>query len=107
MSKRWRSGLAEWDITPKRIQELAQAVEFAVYTPGSDVGLPVNILASLAAPELDWDKKQRKHPRENRFACYRDPRIGRLRRHRSGHIPRTYFARQYSNKPGRKGRILI
>lgn len=57
-SKRWRSRLAEWDITPKRIQELAQSVEFAVYTPGSDAGLPINILASLAAPEMEWDENK-------------------------------------------------
>jgi hypothetical protein len=58
LSKRWRTGLADWDIAPKRIQDLAQAVEFAVYTPGSDSGLQVNILASLAAPDIDWDENK-------------------------------------------------
>jgi hypothetical protein len=50
----WRNGLAKWDIEPARIKALSEAAEFAVYTPGSDAGIPVNILASLRAPELDW-----------------------------------------------------
>lgn len=50
----WRSGLAQWDVTPERIQRLKESAQFAVYTPGSDAGLPVSILASLAAPEIPW-----------------------------------------------------
>lgn len=52
----WKHGLADWDIAPERIQALSDAAEFAVFTPGSDAGLPVSILASLEAPNLDWDK---------------------------------------------------
>lgn len=51
----WRNGLASWDIGPERIQALKDSVRFSVYTPGSDAGLPVSILASLAAPEISWD----------------------------------------------------
>ncbi len=51
----WRNGLAEWEITPDRIARLRDAVQFAVYTPGSDAGIPVSILSSLAAPDLPWD----------------------------------------------------
>ena len=58
ISRRWRAGLAEWGIAPKRIEELAQSVEFAVYTPGSDAGLQVNILASLSAPEVNWENNK-------------------------------------------------
>ncbi|MBI5297286.1 MAG: DUF853 family protein [Chloroflexi bacterium] len=50
----WRSGLSEWGITPDRIRALANAVQFAIYTPGSDAGIPVSVLSSLAAPGLDW-----------------------------------------------------
>ena len=50
----WRSGLAEWGITPDRIRSLSNAVQYAIYTPGSDAGVPVSVLSSLAAPELDW-----------------------------------------------------
>lgn len=50
----WRDGLAQWDITPDRLRQLKESVRFAVYTPGSDAGLPVSILASLEAPAIDW-----------------------------------------------------
>jgi hypothetical protein len=53
---RWRSGLAEWDITPERIQALQDSAHFAIYTPGSDAGLPLSILASLQAPVIPWDE---------------------------------------------------
>jgi hypothetical protein len=55
-AKKWTEGLAEWDIPKARIQALADAAEFAVYTPGSNAGLPVSILASLQAPKLNWAK---------------------------------------------------
>jgi hypothetical protein len=57
-AQRWRAGLAEWGITPERIQQLAESVEFAVYTPGSDAGLPINILTSLSAPKMDWEENK-------------------------------------------------
>jgi hypothetical protein len=50
----WRNGLAEWGIDPQRIAALANAAGFAIYTPGSDAGIPVSVLSSLAAPGLDW-----------------------------------------------------
>ncbi|MEJ2758631.1 MAG: DUF87 domain-containing protein, partial [Anaerolineales bacterium] len=57
-SKSWRSGLEDWDITPDRIQALKNAAHFAVYTPGSDAGIPVSILASLEAPDIPWEGNQ-------------------------------------------------
>jgi hypothetical protein len=51
----WRNGLAKWDIQPERLQALKDAAQFAVYTPGSDSGLPVSILASLEAPSIPWE----------------------------------------------------
>jgi hypothetical protein len=51
----WKNGLADWDITPQRISDLQKAAHFAIYTPGSDSGIPVSILASLEAPEIPWD----------------------------------------------------
>jgi hypothetical protein len=46
----WRKGLAEWDQEPERIARLHAAADFAVYTPGSSAGLPVNVLRSFAPP---------------------------------------------------------
>lgn len=46
----WRKGLEAWGEDGERIAKLRQAAEFAIYTPGSDAGLPVSILASFGAP---------------------------------------------------------
>lgn len=54
----WRNGLADWQITPERIQKLKDAAQFAIYTPGSDAGLPVSILASLKAPDIPWESNR-------------------------------------------------
>lgn len=51
----WRNGLASWDEGPDRIRLLKNAADFAIYTPGSDAGLPVSILSSFQAPKLDWE----------------------------------------------------
>jgi hypothetical protein len=50
----WRNGLADWGISHERMVALKDAVDFAIYTPGSDAGIPVSVLSSLAAPGLDW-----------------------------------------------------
>ena len=46
----WRKGLADWGQDGERIRRLRDAAEFAIYTPGSDAGLPLSILSSFAAP---------------------------------------------------------
>src|SRR5512135_801348 len=51
----WRDGLAGWDEGPDRIRMLKGAADFAIYTPGSEAGLPISILSSFQAPQLDWD----------------------------------------------------
>jgi len=51
----WRDGLAEWGQGSERIQMLKDSVDYTVYTPGSDAGVPVSILGSLAAPKLSFD----------------------------------------------------
>jgi hypothetical protein len=54
----WKKGLADWGIAPDRIAALSRAAQFAVYTPGSTAGLPVNILASLQAPAVPWESNR-------------------------------------------------
>jgi Helicase HerA, central domain len=49
-AQQWKAGLAEWHQQPQRIARLRAAAEFAIYTPGSNTGLPVSILKSFAAP---------------------------------------------------------
>ena len=62
-STSWREGLQEWGITPEQILALKNAAQYAIYTPGSDAGLPVSVLSSLAAPALAW-KENRETLRE-------------------------------------------
>lgn len=54
----WRNGLARWDIFPDRVQALKDSVQFAIFTPGSDAGLTLSILASLAAPQIPWESNK-------------------------------------------------
>jgi hypothetical protein len=46
----WRNGLAQWGQSGERIARLREAADFAIYTPGSEAGLPISILSSLSAP---------------------------------------------------------
>jgi len=54
----WREGLEQWGIKAERIQTLSKSAQFCVYTPGSDAGVPVSILASLKRPPLAWDSNR-------------------------------------------------
>ncbi|MDW8352790.1 MAG: DUF87 domain-containing protein [Anaerolineae bacterium] len=58
-AQQWRDGLAQWGIGAERIAALRDRVTFDIYTPGSEAGIPVNILRSLAPPNepsLTWSK---------------------------------------------------
>ncbi len=54
IAHKWQQGLASWGIVPDRMRWLKFAARYSIYTPGSDAGLPVSILASLRAPRDDW-----------------------------------------------------
>jgi hypothetical protein len=51
----WKNGLAKWGIHEDRLRALSNAAQFTIYTPGSDAGIPISILANLQAPELSWE----------------------------------------------------
>ena len=53
----WRKGLASWGLGGDDIAELRQAAGMTVYTPGSGAGVPLNVVGSLDAPDLDWDSE--------------------------------------------------
>jgi hypothetical protein len=54
-STQWRDGLASWGIGSDRLRLLQSSAQFTVYTPGSDAGIPVSILASLKCPPIPWE----------------------------------------------------
>jgi hypothetical protein len=47
----WKSGLESWDLGGKDIAALRNKAEFTIYTPGSNAGVPLNVIGSLAAPK--------------------------------------------------------
>ena len=47
----WKKGLGEWGQTGKRIAQLRKNADLAIYTPGSNSGLPVSVLHSFNAPD--------------------------------------------------------
>jgi len=54
----WKNGLESWGIGRERIAKLGESAHFGIYTPGSDAGLPVSILASLQAPPIPWEENR-------------------------------------------------
>ncbi len=50
VAQMWRKGLADWGQEPTRIARFAAASERRVLTPGSDAGVPLNVLGTLSAP---------------------------------------------------------
>ncbi len=53
VSQQWQAGLAEWDQAPDRIARFRDAADVAIYTPGSESGLPLSVLQSLAPPPAE------------------------------------------------------
>jgi hypothetical protein len=52
VAETWRKGLEDWGIDGERIRLLDDSADFTIYTPGSNAGVPVNILSSLKAPSI-------------------------------------------------------
>ncbi len=57
-AEEWKTGLAAWGLGPDDVRQLKEAVDWAVYTPGSDAGRAVSILRSLERPDLPWAENQ-------------------------------------------------
>ncbi|MEO8269602.1 MAG: DUF87 domain-containing protein, partial [Aureliella sp.] len=47
---KWRDGLQSWDQDASRIRRYVASVDMAIYTPGSNAGIPMNVLKSFDAP---------------------------------------------------------
>lgn len=53
---KWRSGLAGWGQDVNRIKMLKESVDYTIFTPGSNAGVPINITGSFEAPKIDFDE---------------------------------------------------
>lgn len=49
-AKTWKTGLKDWDQAPERVRRFKDAAEVAIYTPGSNAGIPITVLKSFDAP---------------------------------------------------------
>ncbi|MEL7155911.1 MAG: helicase HerA-like domain-containing protein, partial [Actinomycetota bacterium] len=52
-AERWRTGLDSWGLGGPDLAALRQAADPIVYTPGSNVGVPLDVLGRLSAPATD------------------------------------------------------
>ena len=50
----WKKGLADWGLGPNEMADLALAREAVIFTPGSEAGLPLNILQALDPPSVPF-----------------------------------------------------
>ena len=57
-SIQWKEGLASWGQSPNRIKKLKESVDYTIFTPGSNAGIPINILGSFAAPDSDFEENE-------------------------------------------------
>ncbi len=55
IARTWEEGLNTWGQGKDRIRDLGQSVDYTIFTPGSNAGMPINILGSFAAPKVDFD----------------------------------------------------
>lgn len=55
VAQTWSEGLKAWGQDGERIRRLREAAEFAIYTPGSQAGVPLSVLQSFEAPDLSWE----------------------------------------------------
>lgn len=47
---KWKKGMTDWNQDGARIKRLRESADFAIYTPGSNSGIPVSILKSFEVP---------------------------------------------------------
>ena len=49
-ANRWKKGLADWHQPQERIRKYKESVDVTIYTPGSNIGVPMTVLKSFDAP---------------------------------------------------------
>ena len=54
----WKKGLADWGLGPREMADLALAREAVIFTPGSEAGVPLNILQSLDPPAVPFESAE-------------------------------------------------
>ena len=57
-SERARKGLAEWGLGPADVAALRGSHDAVIFTPGSNAGVPLDVLQSLDAPAVPFDSAE-------------------------------------------------
>jgi hypothetical protein len=57
IADKWKKGIDSWGQDLQRIRNLKNAVDYTIYTPGSDAGIPINIMGSFSAPSVDFESE--------------------------------------------------
>jgi len=55
-AEKWQKGIVSWGQSKQRIKDLKDSVDYTIYTPGSNSGVPINIMGSFSAPGGDFDE---------------------------------------------------
>lgn len=55
-AKKWEGGLAGSGITPERMRAVRDGVDIRIVTPGSTVGIPLNLVGDLSPPDESFDE---------------------------------------------------
>ena len=101
----WQKGLAGCELGHDQLLALKNAVDYVVYTPGSNSGEPVNLLASFAPPAgLTW-AEHREILRE-RISSTVTALLGldRPQGHRPAALPRAHPGQQHHRNSLEQGR---
>ncbi|MGI9666563.1 MAG: ATP-binding protein [Acidimicrobiia bacterium] len=54
-ASKWAAGLERSGLSGEDIAHLRDTVGMTIYTPGSEAGVPLNVVGELDAPDLSWD----------------------------------------------------
>ncbi|MCM2374408.1 ATP-binding protein [Aporhodopirellula aestuarii] len=52
-AEKWKAGLESWGQTSERVARFKAAADVAIYTPGSNIGLPLTVLKSFDTPPAE------------------------------------------------------
>jgi len=59
VATRWRDGLARWGVGPQQVHDLRESMALTIYTPGSDAGVPIDVLGAFRRPDRELDEEAR------------------------------------------------
>jgi hypothetical protein len=54
-ASKWTKGLSSWGLSGDEIGAMRAETDMAIYTPGSNAGIPLNVIGNLEVPDLSWE----------------------------------------------------